>query len=309
MEKALIKKARQANLAEYLLSVGVPLVREGNRHKHKEHDSLTFTENSYYWNSRREHGNAIDYLTKHMNISFIDAVLALTGGDFAVRKSKVGSDVFSLGDLCDNQDKVRQYLDKTRLVGYGVIDLIVNKKLLFQEVRTNNAVFPMYDESDNVVGAELQGITAKRFKGIKGGSKYGYGFNVRFEENNIFDYALFFESAIDLLSFIDFKLYHEKKSLNRCILVSMSGLKINIVKHSLKAFAGDLNVVLCVDNDEAGRAFIEEVDGAGVGYKLCLPDEQYKDWSEQMIDVKKYSNPIGRALKRAGEFDITANKG
>ena len=64
MNKELIQKARQTNLAEYLTSIGIPLKREGNRYRHKEHESLIFTENAYYWNSKQQKGNAIDYLVQ-----------------------------------------------------------------------------------------------------------------------------------------------------------------------------------------------------------------------------------------------------
>jgi len=300
MNKSIIQQARQADLAGYLLSVGVPLIKNGNRYKHKEHDSLVFTENAYVWNSRQEHGNAIDYLVKYMGMDFKKAVLELMNiAPIANEKVKL----FDLSSvcLCDNQDKVRNYLDKVRYIGYGVFDFLVKNKLLFQEVRTNNAFFPIYDENKAWVGAELQGITQKRFKGIKSGSKYGYGFNVRFSDDDIFDYALFFESAVDLLSFIDFKLYHEKKSLDKCILVSMSGLKVNIIKHTLKVFKGNMQAVLCVDNDNAGQEFIKEVQRMGIKYMLAMPDEKYKDWNEQVKNAKIDGTVIGRLIKRQQE--------
>jgi len=40
MDREIIQKARKANLAEYLISVGIPLVKNGKRYRHKEHDSL-----------------------------------------------------------------------------------------------------------------------------------------------------------------------------------------------------------------------------------------------------------------------------
>ena len=54
MDREIIQKARQADLTAYLLSVGVPLVRNGTRFRHLENDSLIFTKNAYYWNSRQE---------------------------------------------------------------------------------------------------------------------------------------------------------------------------------------------------------------------------------------------------------------
>lgn len=200
--------------------------------------------------------------------------------------------------LCDNHNKVRQYLDGKRHIDFGIIEFLAKNKLLFQEIETNNAVFPMYDKNNNIIGAELQGITEKRFTTIKEGSKCDYGFNVRFSENNIFDLALFFESAVDLLSFMDYRLYHEGKKLNRCILISMAGLKINVIKHTLETFCGDSQAVLCVNNDNTGHEFINQVERTGITYSLCLPDNQYRDWNEQVRTMKIESTVMGRLLKR-----------
>lgn len=299
MDKETIKRARQANLAEYLLTAGVPLVKNGKRYKHKEHDSLVFTENSYFWNSRQEHGNSIDYLVKHMNMSFKNAVSALTNISIIDYKQKV-VETFELDSetLCRDNDKIKKYLNKTRFIGYGVINHLIENKLLFQEVNTNNAVFPMYDVNNNCVGTELQGIIKKRFKGIKANSKYGYGFNVKFSNDNTYDYALFFESAVDLMSFIDYKMNHEKKSLNRCILISMAGLKKNIVEYTLKAFKSDLKLVLCVDNDKAGQEFKNAIKDARIDYIDCPPDERHKDWNEQLEYTKRNSKAISRLFNK-----------
>lgn len=255
MEREIIQRARQANLPKYLLSAGVPLIRNGSRYNHAEHDSLVFTDNAYFWNSIQDRGNAIDYLTKHMGMNFKEAVTALTQIKTAEPRPVRA---FEWGDISvyRTPDSVVRYLDKTRHINLCIIEWLLKQKLLFQEERTNNAIFPMYDENNIIVGAELKGITNKPFHGVAQDSKYGYGFNVRFSEDNNFDYALFFESPIDLLSYVDYKIYHKKEKFNRCILISMAGLKINILKHSLKTFAPNAKPILCVDNDTAGQNFI-----------------------------------------------------
>jgi len=300
MKQELIQKARQANLAEYLLNVGVPLVRAGNRYKHAEHNSLTFTENAYYWNSRQEHGNAVDYLTRHMKLNFTEAVRALTQAPPNERGQGATAEA-TRGVLSLNKDisKVRAYLNHTRHISNSVIDFLVENKLLFQEKQTNNAIFPMYDESANLVGAELRGIIpAKPFHGIKAGSKYGYGYNIRFSANNAFDYALFFESAIDLISFIDWKRNHDKKSLNKCILISMAGLKTNVLTHTLKAYNGNLTPVICVDNDHAGQTFKSKLN---IPHLVSVPTEQFKDWNEQLT-AWRTSKPINRLIEKGKMF-------
>jgi hypothetical protein len=296
MDKATIQTARQANLAEYLLSVGVPLVRSGARYRHKDHDSLVFTKNMYYWNSRQEHGNAIDYLVDYMNMTFVEAVLALI--NVPEIEKTTSSKIFDMSKISvlDNQDKVRRYLYKTRDISNGVINHFTENGLLLEEERTNNAIFPMYDENNSCVGAEVQGIKRKRFKGVKSGSKYGYGFNVGFSDDNTYDYALFFESAIDLMSFTDYKWHVDKKNLDRCLLISMAGLKTNIVKHTLETFKGDMRAILCVDNDTAGLAFKRELAKMKIPYAECSPAEKYKDWNDQLKGAKQ--KPISRLLNR-----------
>jgi len=304
VNEELIKKARQANLAKYLISEGVPLIKSGHRHKHKEHESLVFTDNSYFWNSRQEHGNAVDYLVRHMDMDFVGAVVALTINELKHDKKESPIKAFDFHGIAlnSNCDKAKAYLRIKRHIGQGVIDLLVDKRLLFQEKQTNNIIFPMHDENGNLVGAELQGVTAKRFKGIAKDSKYGHGFNVRFSDDNTFDYALFFESAVDLLSFIDYKLNYEKKSLNRCILVSMAGLKKVVVMNYLNLYKGT-QAVLCIDNDTAGQTFGHEMDYADIEFYDRSPDEGFKDWNEQLAYVKKHSKPIQRLMKRGAGDD------
>lgn len=291
IDKEIVQQARQTDLAAYLISVGVPLVRKGKRHRHKEHESLVFTKNAYYWNARQEHGNSVDYLQRHMNMDFMDAVEALVG---FIPVATVDEEAVELNNLEIALDykRVIAYLNKTRYIDYKVIKHLITTKHLYQEQKTNNIIFPMYDEFNNYVGAELQGtLSDKRFKGIKAGSKYGYGFNIRYSKNKVYNYALFFESAIDLISFIDLKQNHEKKSLDRCLLISMGGLKTNILEHTLKVFQyPNLSVFLCVDNDNAGQAFKDAVKGLKIDFKTYLPKEGYKDWNDQLKDLKNQNN-------------------
>jgi len=234
-------------------------------------------------------------------MNFINAVLALTTTNelsYIPPTAPAKGFVLDSATLNPNCHKARIYLNKERYIENDGIDYLIQQKLLFQDRQTNNIIFPMYDENNNCVGAELQGVTKKRFKGIMKSSKYGYGFNVSFSNDETFDYALFFESAIDLISFTEYKKNYENKKLSKCILVSMSGLKANVVKHTLKAFKGKLRIVLCVDNDEAGQRFKSEVEDIQANYIDCAPNEKYKDWSEQLTAVKGHSIPIQRLIVR-----------
>ena len=119
----------------------------------------------------------------------------------------------------------------------------------------------------------------KPFKGIVSGSQYGLGYNLTFGAETAF--ALFFESAIDLLSFVDLSRMRGK-ALEGCSLTSMMGLKPSIVEHTLKALPEGTQPVLCVDNDEAGYNFIKKM-----GLKVKLPDPNYKDFNDELRAVRQ----------------------
>ncbi len=93
------------------------------------------------------------------------------------------------------------------------------------------------------MGAELNGtLSDKRYKGIAENSVYGYGFNLRTSKIEDLKNYMFFESAIDMLSYINiYQIDGKLSELKDTILVSMGGLKLSIVKSTLEAF----KVVMC----------------------------------------------------------------
>ena len=293
-------KARQANLAEYLINHGEPLKRIGRRYQHSEHDSLIFTENAYFWNSRGEHGNAIDYLVRHKGFTFIEAVKELLAVN---TPSQNVNPNFSWSGIEKTADMRRTiaYLTKHRGIDETIVTDFIKRKLLFQQLGTNNAIFPIYDETGEIVGAELAGtLSDKRFKGVESGSKYGYGFNVLCGSNP--RYILFFESAIDLLSFMDIKRDIIEK-MKGSILVSLAGLKISTFKHSLKAFGDTLQPVLCVDNDNAGDDFLSRLQAEFDGLKVYCPEPQFKDWNDQLRAIKSDTKTHSLKPRQGNERD------
>jgi len=286
------QRAKQADLATYLLSIGVSLIPSGTRWRHPEHDSLVFTRNMYYWNSgkggEKPDGDALDYLTKYMNMDFITAVTELTketAKTVEITPPKV--EQFSFADISHAPDMRRTiaYLNKTRGIDYTLIKKLIAEKMIFQEAQTNNIIFPIYDEKNNIVGAEVQGtLSEKRFKKVETGGKYGYGYNVNPSHSETIDYMLFFESALDVLSFWDIK-QSENKNLHNCLLVSMAGLKENILEQMLVSF-NNPTAFLCVDNDDAGKNFIKAVTAQIQGVRIYLPSSEHKDWNEWLKAIK-----------------------
>jgi hypothetical protein len=274
-----IKAARQANLPAFLMDTGIRLKKDGSRYRDSEHNSLIFKGNAYYWNSQNESGNALDYLTRHMGFTFQDAVRTLaTRTGYGPNSYTDDNAVYTAQEKAGNYSRVIAYLTKTRNIDPDIILDCISRKLLYQTSTNNNAAFVMLDEHGQAVGEELQGtLSDKRFKGISKGTKYGYGFNI-IPQNDRMKYLLFFESAVDLLSFWSIS-KRSGKTLAGCMLISMVGLKLNIIKHMSKTHSGQ--IVLAVDNDAAAHTFIEQCRIEDINFILRLPP-RYKDWNDEL---------------------------
>lgn len=185
------------------------------------------------------------------------------------------------------------------------------------------AVFKSVDTSGKLVGATLQGVQENReryakhgyLKEIVANSDGNHGFSVdRGQPKRL----IFFESPIDLMSYFDLK--SKTGEINDARLVSMNGLKQNVVSTYFKELylpKGKLDlekgqtflegfdkyldktenpterltkqgigITLAVDNDEAGRAFLDRLGLNHVPVKLDVPPsrpgQDKVDWNDQL---------------------------
>ncbi len=88
--KEQIKLAKQSDLPQVLLGMGINLVKNGNGYHVAEHDSLKFFKRDgvwlYKWWSRGgEVGDGIQYLQRYLNMDFKQAVEALSRSSFLVQ--------------------------------------------------------------------------------------------------------------------------------------------------------------------------------------------------------------------------------
>ena len=285
IDSELVRRARRADLAAFLASSGVPLVPDGaGRHRHGVHDSLVIKGNMYYWNSRGDMGNSLDYLTRHMGLDFKSAVGALAGfGPVAAPVAAPAALDLAATEVAGDFRRAFAYLHHTRGISYGLLRPLAAAGLLAQEAGTNNAVFFMRDENGETVGAELVGtLSCMRFKGIRAGSRRGYGFNVMMEGDSV-EYVLFFESAIDLLSFVQLRT-EDGGSLKDWLLVSMGGIKPCVVSVMSAAFGGV--PVLCIDNGGNAPAWLGAYLG-GCGIRQARPPMWNKDWNEALLERRR----------------------
>lgn len=202
-------------------------------------------------------------------------------------------------------------------------------------------VFKYFDNNRNIIGGSLQGIEANKnryegkgyLKQIIYNSDGTAGVNVTVGEKA--DRLIFFEAPIDMMSYYELN----KNNLNNVKLISMDGLKestvaryltehiitdearrktldfsnavgyMNFIIKDTDYFDGNKNadvITLAVDNDSAGRNFIEKLEKIGLKFQTELPpqleNKEKTDWNELLIVQKKLE-------KSKGEPNMEQNTG
>jgi len=285
MSDELIRRAREADLTQWLRQNGEIMCKAGQYQYIKGFDSLRIQGNKWYRNSRSVGGKSIDFLMYHYGYTFKEAVEMLTSEKFEKKtlpiKERELNENFRIESLnrAENANQVIAYLVQTRGIHYEIVKSALNHKTLFQESKTGHAVFCSIDENENIVGAEIVGTHSHiRCKRIATGSNCRYGYSLGQKKNP--RYILFFESAIDLLSFISISQV-QKKTLSNCLLVSMAGLKPSVVRNMLQ-ICKNATSVLCTDNDSAGFSFISQIRMQYPKSIIKQPDVCFNDWNEML---------------------------
>ncbi|MBR1441911.1 MAG: toprim domain-containing protein [Firmicutes bacterium] len=278
VDQDLIKQARQADLAAYLLSRGENLKRVGSNYMLAEHDSLRIKGNMYYWNSKGTHGNSVDFLREYYNMTFQEAVEALTShasniGNVSVPPTtSTPQSAAQPPQRANDEKRAIAYLCKRRGLDSSIVFSLIKSGKLWQDTH-GNCNFQICDWQEQPIGAEIVGTGDTRYKQTTAHS--GYGFHLIIGEP---DTAMYFESAIDLLSC--YQIHKEK--LTHHILVSMGGLNSSIV-NELHKTNPQLRHFLCVDNDVAGDNFINDIRANHIEIGIFRPTSG-KDWNEYLID-------------------------
>lgn len=291
------ERANLVNLPQFLMSHGFDLKKVGKEYVWKEHDSLHIKDNGpgergqWFRFSENKGGDNIGLLREYMDMSFLDAVEALTGEHvdrtytpsrtYESKPVQQTARELSLAEA-DNCRRVFAYLCKTRRLDYDMLSALVKKGTISQEEKTGNVLFKYYDDQGKIIGAEKVGTsTEQKFKGIAKGSAGGHGFEV---VHGTGEKAFFFESAIDMLSYLQM----HSKELDNCRLVSMMGVKPSIVLDAmLRHNIAPENVFLCSDNDTAGNEFARRLQEQYPDMKRIVTPDTYKDWNDMLRNIPK----------------------
>lgn len=290
-----VQKANDVHVLDYLHAKGENLQQQGRYFRHPEHDSLVIKDSGHwYWNSRSKGGyGAISFAREFYDMSFQDAVRDVNEHSVSKHFSKqakrhVAKEFeYPKHHEVKTQDNISRYLTKERMIDPRIVAAVIKKDLLAED-KLKNGIFKWKDSDGKIVGGDRQGtlkMENKRgsFKQILANSKEDGGFRLDIGTPN--KIALF-ESPIDALS------YFELKRPENIRLLSMSGLKDQSATSSIRDLIKDCKereavveqVILAVDNDEAGKRFVERWSNLLANIEVDLPKN--KDWNLDLVEVK-----------------------
>ncbi len=202
----IVEKAKEMDVLTYLQNYEPnELVKVGNgTYSTKTHDSIRISNGLWNWFSRGVGGkNAVSYLMKVKNYSFLDAIQTIIGNvsvkqPVIYREEKKGKTEFVLPLKSINSERAKRYLVK-RGIDLEIINECINSGLIYESETNHNVVFLGTDEEKKYKYAFFRGTNDTRFMGESKGSDKAYTF--RLLSNNESERVHLFESAIDLLSY------------------------------------------------------------------------------------------------------------
>jgi hypothetical protein len=300
IDTELIRKARNTDLLDYLHLQGYQLIKSSAReYRLLEHDSLVISNNRWNWFSRDIGGNTLDFLVKYEGKSFNEAVGILTGTDLetsvgktrdifitipAVHERQTKTVDFMLPPKAKDYHRVFAYLNKTRKIDSAIIADMMHQEKIYQSDR-NNCVFIGMDKDGTIRFACERGtFTGISYRRDCPGSDKRFGFHMEGRSNLMY----VFEAPIDAMSHATiFKM--QKFDYMEDHRISLGCLGDAAMIQYLQDRSDIKNIILCLDNDQWGRAasakFMRELKEKG--YTVSEEFSKQKDYNEDLIQIIK----------------------
>jgi len=274
--------AKHADLAAFLESRGEKLKRSGSELEWAGRH-VTIRGHQFYDQYEGKGGTAIDFVQKYFDASFPEAVQMLLGQNIAaepVAPRPRARPEFKLPERNENMRRVYAYLLKQRCIDRAVLDHFVYKRLIYEDGKYHNVVFVGMDEQGIARHAHKRSTASQSgWRANQTGSQAAYAFHHTGTSGVL--YA--FEAPIDMLSFIS--LY--QKDWQQHSYVALCGVSSEPVMHQLKTNENLREVVLCLDNDQAGHQAAERLSQAltAKGYSAATLMPQGKDFNQDLQNL------------------------
>lgn len=279
--KEQVKAARHADLYAFLVKYhDSDFKHEGDSLRPKDKHSISIKKgyNGYKDFSNDETGNSIDYITKYMGYTFLDAVSTLSGEPVAVNPIHIQQDGIRNVPLIFPSPVNGMYKNLfayllNRSISAETIQMLVNQKIMYQEKNRNNIVFINAERNFG----EIRGTYTfgKAFHGIVPNSRYDGFWWCRTSKHASKCYIC--EAAIDAISL--YELHKIQGNHEDAYYISIAGVAKQPAIDRLKSYKYKL--VLAVDNDDAGQ----QCRNRNFELEYILPVN--KDWNEDLQALSK----------------------
>lgn len=288
------EQAARSDLLSYLQSNGYELVKAGCGYHMKEHDSLTISNNMWFWHSRGFGGGIIQFLTQYEQRTLPEAIAILTGQrqsdrvqHYAAPTEEKQRSEFKLPEAHSDSRRVFAYLHKTRGIDPDIISELMRRRIVYESKDYHNAVFVGKDSDGNPAFATQRStITTleKPFRNDVLGSDKSCPFIIEGKSDKVY----VFESAIDAMSYCAIQKMSGEDWQNDTYL-SLGGIAMVALEAFLKGNSNIKEIVLCLDNDEAGtkatHAMLDRL--TGMGYEVTDHPPFCKDYNQDLINMQK----------------------
>ena len=276
-------QAKHADLAAFLAARGETLKRSGSEQEWAGRH-ITICGHQFYDHYESCGGTAIDFVQTYFGVSFQDAVQMLLGQNVFAEpvEPRKRERQFQLPARNGNMRRVYAYLLKQRYIDRAVLDCFVHRKLIYESANYHNVVFVGVDENDQPRHAHKKSTASQgKFRANQSGSAAAYSFHHAGKSDAI--YA--FESPIDMLSFISMHPADWKQHS----YVALCGVSSEALLHQLSVNSNLREVVLCLDNDEAGHVATGKISNAlqSKNYSVSVLMPRFKDWAEDLSVLRQ----------------------
>ena len=296
LDKNTLEQARNTDIVAFLEQrCGYTFAHRGGAYRCIQHPSLAVKDDrlSFFWHSKGIGGfGSLDYLIKVENMHFRDAVEAVTGRSSITAPAQPNKGTeqpksLVLPEKSGLMFRLFDYLCNKRGIHSDIVQSLIQKEALYED-RRGNVVFIGYDEHNKPRFATLRG-TYGSYRGDCAGSDKRYGFNTGFAPSGR---LYLFESAIDLMSHASLAIAEmgDRSAWEYDNRLSLAGTADTAIPFFLNQHKAIKELVLCLDNDPAGREATAAIAGkySEKGYTVLIQLPQGKDFNIDLQAVAKH---------------------
>ena len=254
------RQANDVDLEEYLLRRGEKLLPSGREKRLASDRSITIRGNEWFDHETQAGGHPIDFLRIHYQMSFPEAMRNLLSGNQgqvfpAAKKKDIQPKPFALPPENSNMRRAFAYLLRQRHIDRDVLIEFVRAKLLYEDADYHNIVFVGRDENGTAKHAHMRSTNSwgDPFRLNVEGCNPRYSFHYDGKDGRLY----VFEAPIDLLSYISL---HPDRWQDHSYVACCGTSAIPVIT-CLDRMVRPEEVVLCLDNDEAGHKAARRIAG------------------------------------------------